>query len=68
MELLALTTADLLIRKLGLDAVVFSDCTGALKAIGDKGRLHYLAKKQNLILLQQSKWLASRMRHVRSHP
>ena len=68
MELLALTTADLLIRKLDLDAVVFSDCTGALKAIGDTGRLRYLAKKQNLIVLQQSKWLASRMRHVRSHP
>ena len=68
MELLALTTADLLIRKLDLDAVVFSDCTGALKAIGDTGRLRYLAKKQNLIILQQSKWLASRMRHVRSHP
>ena len=68
MELLALTTADLMIRKLELDAVVFSDCTGALKAIGDTNRLRYLAKKQNLILLQQSKWLASRMRHVRSHP
>jgi hypothetical protein len=52
MELLALTTADLMIRKLELDAVVFSDCTGALKAIGDTNRLRYLAKKQNLILLQ----------------
>ena len=68
MELLALTTADLIIRKLELDAVVFSGFTGALKAIGDTNRLRYLAKKQNLIVLQQSKWLASRIRHVRSHP
>ena len=47
MELLALTTADLMIRQLELDAVVFSDCTGALKAKGDTNRLRYLAKKQN---------------------
>ena len=55
MELLALTTADLMIRKLKLNEVVFLDCTGSLKAIGDTNRLRYLAKKQNLILLQQSK-------------
>ena len=68
MELLALTTADLLIKKLNLDAVIFSDCTAAMQAIRDKGRLRYLARKQNLILLQQSKWLSSHMTHVRSHP
>jgi len=68
MELLALTTADLLIRKLNLDAVIFSDCTAAMQAIKDKGRLRYLARKHNLILLQQSKWLSSHMTHVRSHP
>ena len=68
MELLALTTADLLIRKLSIEAVVFSDCTGAMKALGDHGRLRYLSKKHNLLLLQQSRWLTARMRYVRSHP
>ena len=34
MELLALTAADLLVRKLGLNAVIFSDCTAALKSLG----------------------------------
>ena len=68
MELLALTAADLLVRKLGLNAVIFSDCTAALKSLGDHGRLRYMANKQNLLLLQQSKWLTARMRHVRSHP
>ena len=54
MELLALAVADLDIRTLLLEAVIFSYCTGALKAIGDRGRLRYLGKKHNLLLLQQS--------------
>ena len=68
LELLALTTADIVVRKLQLEAVIFSDCTGAIKSLSDKGRLRYLAKKQNLLLLQQSKRLTAKLKYVRSHP
>ena len=68
MEMLALTLADLTIRKLKLDAVIFSDCTSALRTMRDHDKLRYSPKKQNLLLLQQSRWLTSTMRHVRSHP
>ena len=68
MEMLALTLADLTIRKLKLDAVIFSDCTSALRTVGDHDKLRYSSKKQNLLLLQQTRWLHSRMRYVRSHP
>ena len=68
LELLAVTTADIVVRKLQLEAVIFLDCTGAIKSLSDKGRLRYLAKKQNLLLLQQSKWLTAKLKHVRSHP
>ena len=44
LELLALTTADMVVRKLKMEAVIFSDCTGAIKALSDRGRLRYLAK------------------------
>ena len=58
----------MVVRKLKMEAVIFSDCTGAIKAMSDRGRLRYLAKNQNQLLLQQSKLLATKLKHIKSHP